>query len=315
MKKIIIATRGSQLALWQAKHVAKCLQALLPDLHVDFQIIKTQGDRILDVPLAKVGGKGLFVKEIEESLLANKADIAVHSMKDVPMMLPDGLVMAAILKRASANDLFLSHTYENLKALPEGSSIGTSSLRRKAQVLSLRPDLRIENLRGNVDTRMRKLAEGQFDAIIMAKAGIDRLNLACPFMHSFSLKEFIPAVGQGALGIECRSDREDLLSLLQKLNHPKSQICVNAERAFLRTLNGSCQVPIGAYAQFISESKISLEGFVADCEGKTILRDTMQLEIGQDTDKLGNRLAMHLIAKGADTLLEEVFCKENTHSK
>ena len=236
MEKLVIATRGSRLALWQANHVKDSLEAVHPGLAVELNIIKTKGDIILDVPLAKVGGKGLFVKEIEEALLSGAADIAVHSMKDVPMELPEGLILGIVPEREDPTDLFLSVDYDSLENLPAGAVVGTSSLRRQAQVLAQRPDLEVVSLRGNVDTRLRKLTEGQFAAIIMATAGMKRLGLSVPKECPLAPPAFIPAVGQGALGIEFREDRKDLAEMLSFMEHRPTRICVEAERGLLAGL-------------------------------------------------------------------------------
>ena len=230
MKKIVIATRGSKLALWQANHISARLEERYPGIEIGLNVIKTTGDKITDVPLARVGGKGLFVKEIEEALLAGEADLAVHSMKDVPSELPEGLVLGIIPERAAAHDLLLSCAHESLEQLPQRARVGTSSLRRKTQLLALRPDLVVPSLRGNLDTRVRKLLEGQFDAIIVAAAGMDRLELSVPHMVPLTPPAFYPAVGQGALGIEYRADRAELDELLGFMDHAPTRFCVTAER-------------------------------------------------------------------------------------
>jgi len=236
MPTITIATRGSKLALWQAEHIAARLRERHPGLAVELLKIKTTGDKILDVPLAKVGGKGLFVKEIEEALLDGRADIAVHSMKDVPAVLPAGLVIGAVPQREDPTDALLSVAYDGLAGLPRGARVGTSSLRRQAQLAALRPDLAIETLRGNLDTRVKKLLSGQFAAIVVASAGLNRLGLAAPKRHTLAPPEFLPAVAQGALGIELRADRADVASLLAFLDHEPTRLAVTAERAFLAGL-------------------------------------------------------------------------------
>ena len=243
-KNLVIATRGSQLALWQAEHVKACLESLEPGLNISLRVIKTRGDIILDVPLSKVGGKGLFVKEIEEALLDGSADLAVHSIKDVPMVLPEGLVLGCVPQREICVDCLLSNRYASLDELPQGARVGTSSLRRQAQLLNLRPDLEILSLRGNVDTRLRKMKEGEYDAIVLASAGLKRLGLSADRMHHFEAASFVPAVGQGALGIECRGDDSEVLELLSRMEHRPTRICVEAERGFLAGLDGGCQVPI-----------------------------------------------------------------------
>lgn len=308
MVRFTIATRGSRLALWQANHIKERLECAHPTLQIYLRIIKTKGDRILDVPLAKVGGKGLFVKEIEEALLQGEADLAVHSMKDVPMSLQDGLMLAAIPEREDARDIFLSASYPSLEALPKNACVGTSSLRRQAQLLALRPDLCILPLRGNVDTRLKKMHNGDFDAIIMAQAGIKRLGLSTTYMQTLPVTGFLPAAGQGALGLECAKDRHDVLDALMPFDHTPTRICVTAERAFLRTLNGSCQVPIAAYASLQDATTLCLDGLVGACDGTTLLRDTKKGNIATDTPEyLGQALAEHLKTQGADALLAQLY--------
>lgn len=301
MKTLRIATRGSALALWQAEHIRDTLLAKDADLCVILTIIKTKGDIIQDVPLAKVGGKGLFVKEIEEALLSGEADLAVHSMKDVPMDLPEGLVLAAIPEREDPADMLLSVDFDGLAALPKGARVGTCSLRRQAQLLMLRPDLKIENLRGNVDTRLRKLMEGQFEAIVMAAAGLARLGLSAPHMSRLAPPNFLPAVGQGALGIECLAERADLMALLATLDHPFTRVCTLAERAFSRALNGGCQAPIAGHATLCGEL-LHMEGLVASLDGTQVVRHTLSAQ-PDDAEALGTALAQHLLNNGARPLL------------
>ncbi len=306
MKKCTIATRGSQLALWQAHYIKACLEEQYPGIEVDLLRIKTKGDIILDVPLAKVGGKGLFVKEIEEALLNNTADIAVHSMKDVPMELPQGLVLGCIPERELPHDTLLSVHYASLEDLPQNAHVGTSSLRRQAQLLALRPDLRISSLRGNVDTRLRKLMEGQYDAIILAGAGIKRLELTAPHVFAMDIAQFLPAVGQGALGIECRQDRQDVLEALRFLEHENTRICVTAERAFLAGLEGGCQVPIAGHATRNADGTFTLKGLVARVDGTDILCESVTAP-AQDAAQAGKALAKTLLDKGAAQILRELY--------
>ena len=270
---------------------------------VELLVVKTKGDIILNVPLAKVGGKGLFVKEIEEAVLDGRADLAVHSLKDVPMNLAPGLTLGVIMERDDPADMFLSHTSSNLTALPPGAVVGTSSLRRQAQILALRPDVRVNFLRGNVETRLRKLAEGEYDAIIMAAAGLNRLGLSAPYAVRLNEQDFLPAVGQGALGIEFRKDRQDLRELLSFLEHPPTRLCVEAERGLLAGLDGNCQTPLGGYAVLQSPDSIRLAGLVASCDGRAIIRHNL---IGPATAPraLGLELAKNLKNAGADRLLE-----------
>ena len=310
MKKVTIATRGSQLALWQAEHIKSRLMAQYEGLEVELLILKTKGDIILDVPLAKVGGKGLFVKEIEEALLAGTADLAVHSMKDVPMVLPEGLTLGAVPEREICTDLFLSEKYAALEELPQGAKLGTSSLRRQSQALALRPDLEVAMLRGNVETRLRKMKEGQYDAIILARAGVKRLGLGASLQQDLTPPSFLPAVGQGALGIEIREDRPEVRELVAFLDDMPTRLCVTAERAFLRRLDGGCQVPIAAHAVLDGEELV-LEALVADPLGKTVFRDAVRCAATLDeADAAGQRLAETLLADGADKILAELYQAE-----
>lgn len=300
-KKLIIASRESALAMWQAKHIQARLQALYPSCDVQILGMTTTGDQILDSPLARIGGKGLFVKELETALADGSADLAVHSMKDVPMNLPDGFTMAATGEREDARDAFVSNNFDNLESLPHGSIVGTSSLRRQSQIQARFPHLKIESLRGNVQTRLRKLDEGQYAAIILAAAGLIRLELGNRIRGFIAPTDSIPAVGQGALGIEINASRTDLLEILAPLNHIDTQLCVEAERAFSRALAGSCTVPLGAYA-LKEGNTINITGFVASVDGKEMLRETTS---GQATnaDGVGRALADKLIARGADKIL------------
>ncbi len=309
MKKCTIATRGSQLALWQAEHIKSRLEAEYPGIVVELLRIKTKGDIILDVPLAKVGGKGLFVKEIEEALLNNQADIAVHSMKDVPMHLPEGLTLGCIPAREIPEDVLLSVHYADVDALPQNAHVGTSSLRRQAQLLAMRPDLRISALRGNVDTRLRKLMEGDYDAIILAGAGIKRLHLQAPFVHTLDKRVFLPAVGQGALGIECRSDRPEVLEALQFMEDASTRLCVSAERAFLAGLEGGCQVPIAGHAVLDNHNMLTLKGLVGQVDGSKILLESCNLpaESVSKVQEAGQKLAERLLAAGAAQILHELY--------
>ena len=302
---LTIATRGSRLALWQATYVKNQLLKRYPDISVDLLVLKTKGDIILDVPLAKVGGKGLFVKEIEEALLDGRAHIAVHSMKDVPMELPAGLTLGVIPKRANFKDLFLSVNYDSLEALPQGAKVGTSSLRRQSQLLGLRPDLNIISLRGNVETRLRKLTDGEFDAIIMAAAGMERLGLTAPVMTELGPPHFLPACGQGAIGLEYRSDNPTLHRMLAFLNDVETFVTVNAERGFLAGLEGGCQVPIAAYAQ-LDENQIHLEGLVASPDGTTRIVKTISGPMNE-AYALGKKLAEEVKDAGAAAILKELY--------
>ncbi len=304
-KEIRIGTRASALALWQAEWVKSELEKKYPGMTVSLTKIKTTGDKILDVPLAQVGGKGLFVKEIEEAMLANEIDIAVHSMKDVPTLFPDGLHLSCITKREDARDALLTRNNMKFKDLPQGATIGTSSLRRQAQLMSVRPDFKIQQLRGNVDTRLRKLKEGQFDAIILAAAGVRRLGLAENVSEYLDPAISLPAIGQGALGIECRVDDRELNDLIAFFNHQDTRTCVTGERALLRRLEGGCQVPIACYGQMMN-GKLHLIGLVGSVDGKRIIKDTIEGEADK-AEKLGVTLAEKLLSKGADVILREVY--------
>jgi hydroxymethylbilane synthase len=304
-KYIRIGTRGSALALWQAEWVQSELRKKHTGMDVTIVKIKTTGDRILDVPLAKVGGKGLFVKEIEEAMLAGEIDIAVHSMKDVPTIFPDGLHLGAITKREDPRDALLSRNNVKFSNLRKGATIGTSSLRRQAQLMHVRPDMKILQLRGNVDTRIRKLKEGQFDAIILAAAGLKRLGFSENITEYISPEVCLPAIGQGALGIECRVNDSDLNELISFFNDPDSRTCVTAERALLRRLEGGCQVPIACYGR-MQGSKLLLTGLVGSVDGTRILKDSLDGD-ADESEKLGTVLAEKLLNRGADAILKEVY--------
>jgi hydroxymethylbilane synthase len=299
--KLVIASRESALAMWQALHIQARLQKLYPNCDVQILGMTTTGDQILDSPLSRIGGKGLFVKELEMALEDGSADLAVHSMKDVPMNLPAGFAMAATGEREDARDAFVSNDFANLQALPHGSIVGTSSLRRQSQLQHRFPHLVIESLRGNVQTRLRKLDEGQYAAIILAAAGLIRLGLSARIRDFISPTDSIPAVGQGALGIEIRADRTDLIETLAPLNHADTQLCVEAERAFSRALAGSCTVPLGAYA-LCDGDNINMTGFVASVDGTQMLREKMT-GLATNPDAVGRALAAKLVARGADKIL------------
>lgn len=304
-REVRIGTRGSALALWQAEWVKSELEKRYPGMTVTLKKIKTTGDKILDVPLAKVGGKGLFVKEIEEAMMAGEIDIAVHSMKDVPTVFPEGLHLGAITKREDPRDALISRDSIKFNDLPKGAVIGTSSLRRQAQLMNIRPDFVIHQLRGNVDTRLRKLREGQFDAIILAAAGIKRLGLADNVTEFIPPEISLPAIGQGALGIECRSDDPEINELITFFNHPESRTCVIAERALLRRLEGGCQVPIACHGR-IMDNKLLLIGLVGSVDGKRIIKDSIDGR-PEDAEMLGRTLAENLLGQGADEILREVY--------
>lgn len=301
-----IGTRASLLAVTQSTWVKNQIEQAHPGTRVELVKITTKGDRILDVPLAKVGGKGLFVKEIEDALLAGEVDLAVHSMKDVPTELPQGLHIGIIPVRETPKDAFLSVQYASIEALPVGAIVGTSSLRRKSQLAALRPDLNITDLRGNIDTRLRKLDEGLFDAIILAGAGLHRLGLEKRITTLLDPEQMLPAISQGALGIELRRDDAELFAGLQFLHHPATAIAVAAERAFLLRLEGGCQVPIGAHAS-LSNDTITLTGLIAAVDGRRILKETATGPVDQ-AQSLGTSLAETLLARGGKAILDAVYC-------
>jgi hydroxymethylbilane synthase len=304
-KHIKIGTRGSLLATTQSTWVRKQIEAAHPGIKVELVTIVTKGDKILDVPLAMVGGKGLFVKEIEEALLRKDVDLAVHSMKDVPSELPEELHLGIIPLRENPHDAFISTRFTRFADLPVGATVGTSSLRRRAQLAALRPDLKIVDLRGNLDTRLRKLDEGKFQAIILAAAGLNRLGMSSRATGYFSAKEMLPAVGQGALGIELRKDDAELLAGLSFLNDATTTVAVTAERAFLFRLEGGCQVPIGAFAD-VRDGQVELTGLIAAVDGSQVLKDTMSGP-AEEAHQLGIKLANKLLDMGGREILAEVY--------
>ncbi len=307
-KHIKIGTRASLLATTQSTWVKKQIEDHHQGVSVELVKIMTKGDKILDVPLAKVGGKGLFVKEIEEALLRKDVDLAVHSMKDVPSELPEELHLGIIPKRENPHDAFIANEYAAFTDLPQGATVGTSSLRRRAQLAALRPDLQIVDLRGNLDTRLRKLDEGQFQAIILAAAGLNRLGMSSRASGYFSAGEMLPAVGQGALGIELRKDDSELLNGLEFLNDASTTVAVAAERSFLHRLEGGCQVPIGAFAETLN-GEVELTGLVASIDGKVVLKEAMKGP-ADEAQQLGTELANRLLDMGAREILAEVYGQE-----
>lgn len=309
-----IATRQSPLALWQAEHIKDRLQTLYPALTVNLVPMVTKGDKILDTPLAKIGGKGLFVKELEQALYDKRADIAVHSLKDVPMELPEGLTLGAYCEREQPTDAFVSNQFASLDDLPHGAKLGTSSLRRHCQIQQYRPDLDIISLRGNVGTRLSKLDAGEYDAIILATSGLIRLGLESRIRHELDTDISLPAVGQGALAIECRSDDTAVLELLKPLNHEPSRLCVMAERAMNRHLQGGCQVPIAGFAQINNDGQLWLQGRVGSVDGKILLKaehhnalSDYRHEAEQIAEAMGIVVAENLLAQGADKILAEIY--------
>lgn len=305
MNKLIrIGTRSSALALWQTEFVKDLLLKTYPDITVELVHMSTKGDRVLERPLAEIGGKGLFTEELESAMFRGEVDLAVHSLKDMPTELPEGLVLGAITKRENPFDAFVSNTYASLEELPEGAVVGTSSLRRQAQLLALRPDLQIRMLRGNVQTRLRKLDEGEYDAIILAAAGLKRLGLENRIQTLFSLEMMIPAVGQGAVVIEC-VDTDEMKVFLAPLMDDETAIAVTAERAFLARLQGGCQVPIGAHAT-VEGDAITMEGFVASLDGKQMVRQVLTGAVSS-SEALGVALAERLLAEGGVDIISELI--------
>jgi hydroxymethylbilane synthase len=300
--RLVIATRESPLALWQARHIAARLEALYPNLKIELLGMTTQGDRILDVTLSKIGGKGLFVKELEQALMEGRAHLAVHSMKDVPMRLPDGFAIAAVTEREDPCDALVSNRYTSLAELPPGAVVGTASLRRESQLRAAYPQLVVQPLRGNLQTRLRKLDDGQFDAILLAAAGLKRLGLADRIRARLDPAQSLPAPGQGALGIEICADRADLAALLAPLGHAETTDCVTAERALSLRLNGSCQTPLGGFAEVVDRDFLRLRAFVASPDGRTMVRAEVN---GSRTSAaaLGRQAAELLLSEGARPLL------------
>ncbi len=308
-QKMRIGTRASALALWQAEWVKSELEKRYPEMEVTLTKIKTQGDKILDVPLAMVGGKGLFVKEIEEAMLRGEIDIAVHSMKDVPTIFPEGLALRCITEREDCRDIvILRPGVKTWRELPQGARIGTSALRRKAQLLHIRPDLQMVDIRGNVQTRIKKLTDENLDAIILAAAGMHRLGYTKQIGEYLSVEVSIPAIGQGALGIESRIEDDETNALIDFFNHAETDWAVRAERSFLKKLEGGCQVPIACHG-IVEGEALTLTGFVADCEGVQCLKKTISGSV-HDAEKMGASLGQDLLIQGAGKILNEVYQHE-----
>ncbi len=305
MNPIVIASRESVLAMWQAEHIKARLEALYPEASVSILGMTTQGDQILDRTLSKIGGKGLFVKELEQALADGRADLAVHSIKDVPMQLPEGFALAAITEREDPTDAFVSNQYDSLSALPDGAVVGTSSLRREAQIRANHPKLTVIPLRGNVQTRLRKLDEGQYDAIILATSGLKRLGLGERIRATLNIGESLPAAGQGALGIEIKADRDDMMALLAPLNDARTSACVLAERALARALGGSCQVPLAAHATE-EDGILTLRGLVAYPDGSVVLQQMAEAPAAY-ADALGRAVAKKLAEDGAMAIIDAVL--------
>jgi hydroxymethylbilane synthase len=305
IEQLRIATRKSPLALWQAEHVRAHLQQLHPGLQVELVTMSTQGDRVLDSPLAKIGGKGLFVKELEQGMLAGRADIAVHSMKDVPVELPEGLEIAAILEREDPRDAFVSNRFGALSELPQGARVGTSSLRRQCQLRAVRPDLEILDLRGNVNTRLAKLDAGDYDAIVLASAGLKRLGMALRITRALEPEDMLPAIAQGVIGIECRSDDMAVKALIDPLNHAVTGLRTQAERALNATLAGGCQAPVAGFST-ITGDRIELRGLVGWPNGSAIVRGEISGPAAEAA-ALGVQLARELLERGARPILDELL--------
>lgn len=304
-KKIVIGTRSSKLALWQAEYIADCLRKQYEGIEVELEHIMTRGDKIIDVPLAKIGGKGLFTKELEVAMIENRIDLAVHSLKDMPTVLPEGLALTTITKRLDCGDALVSPKYQTLENLPKGAKVGTSSLRRKAQLLNIRPDLDIHNLRGNVNTRLRKLEEENFDAIVLAVAGLKRLGFGDKITQIIPRKYCLPAVGQGALAIETRADDEEIKNMLSFLYDDKTADATIAERAFLAQVEGGCQVPVGVYGEVNEDNTLTVEAVIGSLDGKTIIRDKVTGK-RENASELGETLAKKILASGGLEIMQSL---------
>lgn len=304
-KKLVVGTRSSQLALWQADYVISCLQQRYPGLEIEKRLMTTKGDQILNAPLAKIGGKGLFTKELETAMLAGEIDLAVHSLKDMPVVVPEGLVITAITERADSGDALVSPRYNSFEELPQGAKVGTSSLRRKAQLLHARPDLNIQDLRGNVNTRLRKMEEECFDAIILAAAGLKRLGFQDRIRQLLPQTLCLPAVGQGALAIETRLADTATREMLAFLNDPATRACTTAERSFLAAVEGGCQVPVGVYAVMNEAQQLQVEAIIASLDGKTLLRDSL-IGAVDDAQQMGTELANKLLDQGGREILQAI---------
>ena len=310
-KRVIrVGTRDSILAMWQTQFVVNELKKVTDQYEFEIISLKTKGDKILDVALAKIGDKGLFTKELELGLLAGEIDFAVHSMKDMPTVLPEGLQISSMLKRHNPADAFVSDKYSSFADLPKGAKVGTSSLRRRAQLLHVRPDLEIHDLRGNVQTRLRKMREEDFDGIILAAAGLERLELLDEIKEELGYDICLPAVSQGVIGVETREDDAEVIALVQLVSDREAELCVKAERALLKALEGGCQIPIGAYAE-LKEDTIALDGMVGSLDGKTIIRETISGPAAQ-CEQLGQQLAERLASQGGQAILENIRMELNT---
>ena len=303
-KIIRIGTRGSKLALWQANLIAMAMESKYPDLEVELVLVTTKGDKILDSPLSKIGGKGLFTKELEVQMLEGEIDLAVHSLKDVPTELPPEFTLAAVVKRAEPFDAFVSNKYKSFADLPYNAKIGTSSLRRRAQILTIRPDLHIDDLRGNVDTRLKRLDKGDFDGIILAAAGLKRLGHERRITEILPTSLMLPAVGQGAIAIETLTTNDKLIDMLRFLDDVDTRIATDTERAFLKVVEGGCQVPVGVFAE-VSDNKITVEALIASLDGQMVIRDKLIGSV-EDSVALGEDLANKLLNNGGREILSAV---------
>ena len=302
---ITIGTRASRLALWQAEYIAAEIEKQYPTVRVELRKMTTKGDRILDAPLAKIGGKGLFTKELEQAMLIGEIDLAVHSLKDMPTEVPEGLVIGAVTERLDAGDAFVSVRYRSMEELPQGAKVGTSSLRRRAQLLAVRPDLKIHDLRGNVNTRLAKLDAGEFDAIVLAAAGLKRLGLGDRIRTTLPRSMILPAVGQGALAIECRADDLRILELIDFLRDPQMTAAATAERAFLRRVEGGCQIPVGVYAEVGAGNVLHIEAMIASVDGMHVCRSRSR-GTPETAEKIGIALAEELLDVGGREILKEI---------
>lgn len=304
-QKIIIGTRGSKLALWQTEFVKEKLLKIFPDLEFEVRIIKTKGDKILDSPLSKIGDKGIFTREIEIELLNGEIDLAVHSLKDLPTKLPDGLIIGAVLEREDVRDALISKDNLKLEELPLNSTIATSSLRRKAQLLHFRADFQFVDIRGNVDTRFKKFDESNWNGMVLAYAGIKRMGYTNRISELIPTDIILPAVGQGAIAVEIREDDTEIFEIVRKVNHLETELATKAERALLKHLEGGCQIPIGAFA-CISNGKVKLSAMISSLDGSLLVRDSIEGDVNGDTEKLGIELAERLLEQGGAKILDEV---------
>jgi len=305
MRKIVIGTRGSKLALWQTEFVKGRLSQIFPELEFEIRIIKTKGDKILDSPLSKIGDKGIFTREIEVQLLNREIDIAVHSLKDLPTKLPDGLIIGAVTEREDVRDVLISKNNLKLTELPQNSIIATGSLRRKAQLLHLRSDFQFVDLRGNIDTRFKKFDESNWNGMVLAYAGVKRMNYTDRVSEVISTDFILPAVGQGAIAVEIRESDEKIFELVRKINHQETELATRAERALLKYLEGGCQIPIGAFA-FVSNGKIKLSAMVSNFDGSFLVRDSIEDDVNENVEELGFKLAEKLLEQGASKILDEI---------